>query len=99
MYWPFKTTAKFVSDDSRSLHVEYAVSAVNMMGAKSALERRFKDQEEQGCTIVKVVACTTEEAATLNLPLGSIQLLGYDLKHGEPSPPVHGKPPCKMLRK
>jgi hypothetical protein len=34
MYWPFKTTVKFVTDDARELRVEYLVSANSSVGGQ-----------------------------------------------------------------
>jgi hypothetical protein len=41
MHWPFKTTAKFLTDDGRELRLEYLVSANNSVAAKYELERRL----------------------------------------------------------
>jgi hypothetical protein len=77
MYWPFKTTVKFVDDDGRVLRLQYAVSAANSLEAKGELERRFIGQEVFGYTIEKIKAATRQEAAAYNLPAGCVQLLGY----------------------
>ena len=76
MYWPFKTTVKFATDDAQEIRLEYLVSANRSIGAKCELERRLIDQEVFGYIVEKVVAATTQEAAMFNLPSGCVQLLG-----------------------
>ena len=63
MHWPFKTTAKFLTDDGRELRLEYLVSANNSVAAKYELERRLIGQEVFGYTIEKVEPATKQEAA------------------------------------
>lgn len=76
MYWPFKTTVKFATDDAQEIRLEYLVSAKSSIEAKSELERRLLGQEVFGYIVEKVVAATTQEAAMFNPPSGCVQLLG-----------------------
>jgi hypothetical protein len=74
MYWPFKTTVKFVDNDGRALRLQYAVSAANSVEAKGELERRFLGQEVFGYTIEKIKAATRQKAAAYNLPAGCVHI-------------------------
>ncbi len=76
MFWPFKTTVRFVDRDGTIQRLHYAVSAGNWRDAKMELERRLLNQEVFGYTIEEIIASTGQEAATLNLPAGCVQLLG-----------------------
>jgi hypothetical protein len=76
MHWPFKTTAKFLTNDGRELRLEYLVSANNSVAAKYERERRLIGREVFGYTIEKVELATKQEAALFNLPAGCVQLLG-----------------------
>jgi hypothetical protein len=76
MYWPFKTTVKFATDDAQEIRLEYLVSAKSSIDAKSELERRLLGQEVFGYIVEKVVAATKQEAAIFRLPSGCVQLLG-----------------------
>ena len=58
MYWPFKTTVKFATDDAQEIRLEYLVSAKSSIEAKSELERRLLGQEVFGYIVEKVVAAT-----------------------------------------
>jgi hypothetical protein len=62
MYWPFKTTVKFITDDGRELRLEYLISANNSVAAKYELEQRFIDHEVFGYTIERVEPATKQEA-------------------------------------
>ena len=68
MYWPFKTTVKFATDDAQEIRLEYLVSAKSSIEAKSELERRLLGQEVFGYIVEKVVAATKQEAAFFRLP-------------------------------
>jgi len=76
MYWPFKTTILFVDVDGCERRLRYAVSAGNVVEARSELERRLLGQEVDGYTVESVIAVTVGEAANLRLPAGCVQLLG-----------------------
>jgi len=58
MYWPFKTTVKFITDDARELCVKYLDSANSSFATKCELQRRFISQEVFGYVIEKVAAAT-----------------------------------------
>lgn len=77
MPWPFKTTISFRGNASLRTTYVYAVSAADMIDAKTEIERRFRDQELSGFTIERIEAATQQEASTYNLPAGCVQLLGY----------------------
>jgi len=76
MYWPFKTTVLFVDGDGQEHRLRYAVSADNVIEARSQLERRLLGQEVHGYTVESVTAATVGEAANLKLPAGCVQLMG-----------------------
>jgi hypothetical protein len=76
MYWPFKTTVKFASEDGSVRRLSYLVSAGNSIEAKCELERRFRSEELFQYKIEEVVEATTQEAALFKLPAGCVQLLG-----------------------
>ena len=77
MYWPFKTTVKFVTDDARELRVEYLVSANSSVGGQMRTFRRVASWTTR-CWLHnrKVVAETKRQAPMFKLPSGCVQLLG-----------------------
>jgi hypothetical protein len=75
MHRPFVTTVKFENEDGNVVRVEYAIAAVDMIAAKTELERRFVDLEIVGYTIERVIEATTLQAQMLKLPPHCVMLL------------------------
>ena len=76
MYRPFKTTAKFATDDAQEIRLEYLVSAKSSTEAKSELERRLLGQEVFGYIVEKVVAATKQEAAFFKAAIRLCSVIG-----------------------
>jgi hypothetical protein len=66
----------FVDGNGQKDRLSYAVSADNVIEARSQLERRLLAQEVHGYTVESVIAATVGEAANLKLPAGCVQLMG-----------------------
>ncbi|HEY5331720.1 MAG TPA: hypothetical protein VIJ79_17710 [Acidobacteriaceae bacterium] len=66
----------FVDGNGQKHRLSYAVSADNVIEARSQLERRLLAQEVHGYTVESVTAATVGEAANLKLPAGRVQLMG-----------------------
>lgn len=75
MYWLFKTTVRFQSDDGIVSRLDYLVSAGNTIEAKCELESRFLSQEIFGYKIESVIEATEEETVDFKLPAGCVMLL------------------------
>jgi hypothetical protein len=75
MHVPFVTTVSFADRDGMTVRLQYGVSAGNETEARSELERRFINQELSNYAILEIRQATSAEAASLNLPAGSIRLL------------------------
>jgi hypothetical protein len=76
MHRPFVTTVKFENEDGDVVCVEYAIAAVDMVSARTELERRFVDLEIGGYTIERITEATTLQAQILKLPPRCVMLLG-----------------------
>ncbi|HXQ84576.1 MAG TPA: hypothetical protein VN769_10975 [Xanthobacteraceae bacterium] len=72
---PFVTTVAFADHAGKTANLQYGVSAGNENEARSELERRFLSQELYKFSILEIRRATTSEAASLNLPAGSIKLM------------------------
>jgi hypothetical protein len=75
MQVPFVTTVSFADRDGTAIHLQYGVSAGNEREARSELERRLINQELFNYSILEIRRATSTEAASLDLPAGSIKLL------------------------
>jgi hypothetical protein len=75
MLVPFVTTVSFADRDGMTVRLQYGVAADNEHQARSELERRLINQEVYNYSISEVRRATSSEAASLNLPAGSIILL------------------------
>ncbi len=72
---PFVTTVSFADRDGTAIHLQYGVSAGNEREARSELERRLINQELFNYSILEIRRATSTEAASLDLPAGTIKLL------------------------
>jgi hypothetical protein len=75
MQVPFVTTVSFADRDGTAIHLQYGVSAGNEREARKELERRLINQELFNYSILEIRRATSTEAASLDLPAGSIKLL------------------------
>jgi hypothetical protein len=75
MQVPFVTTVSFADHDGTAIHLQYGVSAGNEREARSELERRLINQELFNYSILEIRRATSTEAASLDLPAGTIKLL------------------------
>ena len=75
MQVPFVTTVSFADRDGTAIHLQYGVSAGNEREARSELERRLINQELFNYSILEIRRATSTEAASLDLPAGTIKLL------------------------
>jgi hypothetical protein len=75
MQVPFVTTVSFADRDGTAVHLQYGVSAGNEREARSELERRLINQELFNYSILEIRRATSTEAASLDLPAGTIKLL------------------------
>jgi hypothetical protein len=75
MQVPFVTTVSFADRDGTAIHLQYGVSAGNEREARSELERRLINQELFNYSILEIRRATSTEAASLDLPAGTIRLL------------------------
>lgn len=71
----FVTTVAFADHDGKTASLQYGVSAGNENEARSELKRRFLSQELYKFSILEIRRATTSEAASLDLPTGSIKLM------------------------
>jgi hypothetical protein len=74
MQVPFLTTVSFADRDGTAIHLQYGVSAGNEREARSELERRLINQELFNYSILEIRRATSTEAASLDLPAGTIKL-------------------------
>ena len=75
MQMPFVTTVSFADRDGMTVHLQYGVAAPSEHEARNALERRLINQEVYNYSISEIRRATSSEAASLNLPAGTIILL------------------------
>jgi hypothetical protein len=75
MQVPFVTTVSFADRDGMTVSLQYGVAAGSEREARSELERRLINQEVYNYSISEIRRATSSEAASLNLPAGSIRLL------------------------
>lgn len=75
MYVPFVTTVSFAGRDGSRVSLQYCVSAGDEREARTEIERRLINQEICNYSIVEIRRATQDEAASLDLPAGSIKLL------------------------
>ena len=81
MQVPFVTTVSFADRDGTAIHLQYGVSAGNEREARSELERRLINQELFNYSILEIRRATSSEAASLDLPAGTIRLLNQSSRH------------------
>ena len=67
--------SSFADRDGTAVHLQYGVSAGNEREARSELERRLINQELFNYSILEIRRATSTEAASLDLPAGTIRLL------------------------
>ena len=75
VFWPFKTTIKFVDGSGCEQRLCYAVSAKTSDEAKDTIKSRLFAQEIFGFTVEQVIADTVGAAREIDLPTGCVQLL------------------------
>jgi hypothetical protein len=75
MHVPFVTTVSFADRNGTAVHLQYGVSAGDETEARSEIERRLINQELFNYSILEIRRATSSEAASLDLPVGTIKLL------------------------
>ncbi|HEX4040808.1 MAG TPA: hypothetical protein VHY10_03835 [Xanthobacteraceae bacterium] len=75
MQVPFVTTVSFADHDGLTVRLQYGVAAPSEREARNELQRRLINQEIYNYSISEIRRATSSEAASLNLPDGSIILL------------------------
>ncbi len=75
MYMPFVTTVSFADHNGTAVRLQYGVSAGDEIEARNEIERRLINQELYNYSILEIRRATSLEAASLDLPAGSIKLL------------------------